>query len=130
MAVDVERLRAVPLFADLDQEELDWLAERVSERSVSEGMSVTHEGVAGYAFFMIEDGEARVVHGEHEVRRLLPGDTFGEAAIIGDGHRTADVVAVTNLELLALFGTHFRELQMEMPELAERIEETMQLRRD
>jgi CRP/FNR family transcriptional regulator, cyclic AMP receptor protein len=129
MAVDAERLRAIPLFADLGREELDWLAERVSERVVSEGVSVTHEGVSGYAFFMIEDGEARVVHGDREVRRLAPGDTFGEAAIIGDGHRTADVIAATDLELLALFGTHFRELQMEMPQLADRIQSTMELRK-
>jgi len=130
MGVDVERLRSIPLFAELGEEELGWLAERVSERSVAEGVSVTHEGMAGYAFFMIEGGEAKVVHGDQEVRRLSAGDTFGEAAIIGDGHRTADVVAATELELLAMFGTHFRELQMDMPELAERIEATMKLRRD
>jgi len=130
MAVDVERVRAIPLFADLGQEELTWLGDRVSERFVPEGASVTYEGVAGYAFFMIEDGEARVVHGDHEVRRLLPGETFGEAAILGDGHRTADVVAATDLDLLALFGTQFRELQMELPDLAEKIQRTMELRRD
>jgi CRP/FNR family cyclic AMP-dependent transcriptional regulator len=130
MGVDVERVRAIPLFAELGPDELDWLAERVSERSVPEGVSVTHEGAAGYAFFMIEEGEARVVHGDHEVRRLAPGDTFGEAAIIGDGHRTADVIAATNLELLAMFGTHFRELQVEMPEVAGRIEQAMEQHRD
>jgi CRP-like cAMP-binding protein len=130
MGVDVERLRAIPLFEGVGQEGLAWLAQRVSERSVAEGVSVTHEGSAGYSFFMIEEGEARVVHGDHEVRRLVAGDTFGEAAILGDGHRTADVIATTDLELLALFGTHFREVQMEMPELAARIEQTMELRRD
>jgi hypothetical protein len=41
-----------------------------------------------------------------------------------------DVIAATDLELLALFGTHLRELQMEMPQLAHRIQETMKLRKD
>jgi CRP-like cAMP-binding protein len=55
-----------------------------------------------------QEGEARVMRGDEEFRRLGPGDFFGEAAILGDGRRTADVVAETDLELLAMFGTRFR----------------------
>jgi len=40
------------------------------------------------------------------------------------------VVAETDLELLAMFGTRFRVLQMEMPELAAMIEATMHERLD
>jgi CRP-like cAMP-binding protein len=61
---------------------------------------------------------------------LGPGDFFGEAAILGDGRRTADVVAENDLELLTMFGTRFRVLQMEMPELAAMIEATMRERLD
>ena len=85
---------------------------------------------SGNAFFVIEHGETRVMHGHEELRRLGPGDFFGEVAILGDGRRTADVVAETDLELLAMFGTHFRVLQMEMPELAAMIEATMRERLD
>jgi CRP-like cAMP-binding protein len=59
------------------------------------------------------------MHGEEELRRLGAGRFYGEAAILGDGRRTADVVAETDLELLAMFGTRFRVLQMEMPELGD-----------
>ena len=42
------------------------------------------------------------MHGDEELRRLDSGDFFGEAAILGGGRRTADVVAETDLELLAM----------------------------
>ena len=100
------------------------------EEEARAGHAVTYEGASGYAFFVIEQGEARVMHGDEELRRLGPGDFFGEAAILGDGRRTADVVAETDLELLAMFGTRFRVLQMEMPELAAMIEATMRERLD
>ena len=69
------------------------------------------------------------MHGDEELRRLGPGDFFGEAAILGDGRRTADWSRI-DLELLAMFGTRFRVLQMEMPELAAMIEATMRERLD
>ena len=125
-----DRLRKVSLFSDLSDEQLAWLGERMDERSIPAGGRATHEGTAGYAFFAIEEGEARVLHGDTEIRRLSAGDTFGEAAIIGDGRRTADVVATTDLEVLAMFGTRFRELQMELPELAASIEAAMRSHHD
>jgi CRP-like cAMP-binding protein len=120
--IDPDRLRKVSVFADLSEDDLAWVAERMDERSIHAGGRVTEEGMPGYTFFAIEDGEAQVLHGDREIRRLSPGDVFGEGAIIGDGRRTADVVAATDLDLLAMPGTRFRELQMEMPELAASIE--------
>ena len=130
MAVDVARLSEVPLFDDLSEDQRSSLASWLDEEETRAGHAVTYEGASGYAFFVIEQGEARVMHGDEELRRLGPGDFFGEAAILGDGRRTADVVAETDLELLAMFGTRFRVLQMEMPELAAMIEATMRERLD
>jgi CRP-like cAMP-binding protein len=48
-------------------------------------------------------------------RALGPGDVFGELALLGDGSRHADVVAVTDLRVLSMFGTHFREMQATLP---------------
>jgi CRP-like cAMP-binding protein len=119
------RLSKIPLFDDLPEDQLASLASWLDEEGTKAGHGVTHEGTSGYAFFVIEEGQARVLHGDEELRRLGRGDFFGEAAILGDGRRTADVVAETDLELLAMFGTRFRALQMEMPELAAMIEATM-----
>jgi CRP-like cAMP-binding protein len=128
--IDPGRLRAIAAFADLSDDELAWLGERMDERSIRSGANLAEEGMPGYTFFAIEDGEARVLHGDREIRRLLPGDTFGESAIIGNGRRTADVVAATDLEVLAMPGTRFRELQTRLPELARSIEASTARYRD
>jgi CRP-like cAMP-binding protein len=95
------RLSKIPLFDDLPEDQLASLASWLDEEGTKAGHGVTHEGTSGYAFFVIEEGQARVLHGDEELRRLGRGDFFGEAAILGDGRRTADVVAETDLELLA-----------------------------
>ena len=90
MAVEVARLSKVPLFDDLSEDQRSSLASWLDEEEARAGHAVTYEGASGYAFFVIEHGEARVMHGDEELRRLRPGDFFGEAAILGDGRRTAD----------------------------------------
>jgi hypothetical protein len=46
---------------------------------------------------------------------------MGEGAIEGDGFRTATVVATLPLQLVALFGLQFGELERQHPELAEKV---------
>jgi voltage-gated potassium channel len=53
---------------------------------------------------------------------LGPGDYFGEVAILGDGRRSATVTTTSPARVLVLFGTEFRRLQQEHPEIAARLE--------
>jgi hypothetical protein len=46
---------------------------------------------------------------------------MGEGAIEGDGFRTATVVATLPLQLVALFGPQFGELERQHPELSEKV---------
>jgi voltage-gated potassium channel len=85
-------------------------------------MKLTGEGAAGYSFFVLREGTATVSIDGDEIRTLVAGDFFGELALLGDGRRTATVTAASPSRVLVLFGTEFRRLQREHPELAERIE--------
>jgi CRP-like cAMP-binding protein len=78
---------------------------------------------------VIEDGIAEVHHEGAKVGSLGPGDFFGEMAMMGDGRRVADVVATSPITLFEMFGTHFRELEMTLPEVAARIRATLEERR-
>jgi CRP/FNR family transcriptional regulator, cyclic AMP receptor protein len=106
----VDLLNRVPLFADLDQRELQSIASGLKEVIFQPGQHVTTEGGAGVGFFIIQDGEAAVtVHGQ-ERARLGPGDYFGEIALIGRSDRTATVTADTELRCLGMTSWEFRPL--------------------
>ena len=86
-------LRRVPLFSDLNDKEREEIAGSMKRRTFQPGQEIAVEGESGVGFFVIEDGQAKVsVHGD-EVRRLGPGDYFGEIALIAQSARTATVTA-------------------------------------
>jgi CRP/FNR family transcriptional regulator, cyclic AMP receptor protein len=111
-------LKQVPLFSDLEDRELREIASAMRQRTFSAGQEIAVEGESGVGFFVIEDGEAKVsVHGD-EVRRLGPGDYFGEVALITQGPRTATVTADTDLKTYGMTFWEFRPLVEETPSLA------------
>jgi CRP/FNR family transcriptional regulator, cyclic AMP receptor protein len=129
MAVSPAELAAVPLFASLSPTELDELAEWFEPKTAGEGVKLCGEGAAGYAFFVLADGNAVVSSNGTELATLGPGDFFGEVAILDGGRRTATVTTTTPSRLLVLFGTEFRQLQHAHPAIAAQLEAAMAGRR-
>jgi CRP-like cAMP-binding protein len=97
-------------------------------QNTSEGVRLVGEGAPGYTFFVLMEGTAAVTTSGQTVAVLGPGDFFGEIAILGDGRRTATVTSTSPARLLVMFGTEFRQLEAEHPEIASRIAEAMQAR--
>lgn len=89
----IDALRQVPLFADLDEDELARVAGVFKERRFADGEAVIQQGSGAAAFFVIVSGEAKVLVDGAERRTLGPGDHFGEMALIDAGTRTATVMA-------------------------------------
>src|SRR5262245_17547878 len=125
MSVEVERLRALPLFTGLSSEQLARVARSFEQRSVSPGTRLALEGASGYSFFVIESGTVDVDRGGQKLETLGVGDFFGEAAILTGGRRNATVTASSDVKLLVMFGTAFRVLESELPEVAAQIEQKM-----
>jgi CRP-like cAMP-binding protein len=121
MSVDPELLAELPLFSSLKPEQLELAAGWTDERRVSPGERVCGEGASGYSFFVIREGAVAVTQDGQELRRLGPGEFFGELAMLGAGRRSATVTAVEPSTLVVLFGTEFRRLEAELPEVAARI---------
>jgi CRP/FNR family transcriptional regulator, cyclic AMP receptor protein len=106
----VDQLKRVPLFADLDQRELQSLASSFKERIFEAGSTVVGEGSGGVGFFIIDEGDAKVTVGGEERARLGPGQYFGELALIDEGTRTATITAETELKCYGLTSWEFRPL--------------------
>jgi CRP-like cAMP-binding protein len=118
MAVDAALLQKIPLFAGLNESQRAAAASKLEERVVAEGTHVSNEGGAGYFFFAIAEGTARVTRGDETLAELGPGDFFGEAAVLKTPRRTATVVAMTPMTLLAMFGADFAKLAADEPTVA------------
>jgi CRP-like cAMP-binding protein len=118
-------LRNVSLFSDLEDKDLQSLAEEFSERRFSTGDTISMEGEGGLMFFVVEDGEATVeVHGA-EVGTLGPGSSFGEIALIDRRPRTATVTARTDLKTYGLPVFVFRPFVEARPDVAWKLLEAM-----
>jgi CRP-like cAMP-binding protein len=116
-AVDAERLRSVPLFADLSDEERRRVAACGDVLEVPPGTRLTAEGEFGYSFFVVDEGAAEVSVDGAPAGGLAAGDVFGEIGLLVTGRRSASVTASTPMRLLALFEQDFRRLTASIPEL-------------
>ena len=101
------------------------LARRFQVEEFETGRRLVTEGRPGYTFYAIAQGHVAVEHDGRTVRELGPGDHVGEIAIIGQGRRTATVVATEPVVAWTLFGTEFRVLQAERPDVASALEDAM-----
>lgn len=118
-------LAGIPLFEALETDDREAIAAWFEVQDVSPDVKLTGEGASGYSFFVLLDGSATVTINGTEVRTLGAGDFFGELAILGDGRRTATVTTASPSAVLVLFGTEFRRLQQEYPELAAQVESAL-----
>jgi CRP-like cAMP-binding protein len=117
-----EALGRAPLFRDLSKHELGELAKATEDLEVEAGKVLTREGDLGREFFVIVEGEVSVTKDGEEIRRLGPGDFFGEIALVyEDARRTATVTAATPLRFFVLTRQSFRSLLERQPEIEEKV---------
>jgi CRP/FNR family cyclic AMP-dependent transcriptional regulator len=117
-----DALGRCPFFAELSRNELMALAKATEDLEVEEGKALTREGESGREFFVIIDGEVAVTKDGNEIRRLGPGDFFGEIALLEDRPRTATVTAATPLRFFVLTRQSFRSLLAQQPELEKKVQ--------
>ena len=118
MRSDPDRLRAIPLFSDLSDEDLEKLASWLTIEEVSEGRRLTPEGGPGYQFYVIEEGTAEVRRNEELIGSLGPGDFFGEMALLAGSRRTATVRARGPVQAMVFEPIYFRPFLIENPSVA------------
>ena len=114
-----EALGRVPLFSSLSSRHVKRIADSSQEARFMEGASVVKQGQEGDRFYVILQGQAKVVNEAGQVvNRLLPGDFFGEISLLDGGPRSATVVTETPVTMLELKRKAFLKALADEPDVA------------
>ena len=128
--MDPARLKKIPVFADLSEDERDHVAALAAEVSVPASKELVREGDYSYDVLAIEEGTASVDrHGEH-IADLGPGDVFGEMGVLKREQRNATVVATSPMLLVTLTSWDIRRLQKTAPNAVDHLREVVAQRSD
>jgi CRP-like cAMP-binding protein len=103
-------LKRSPLFEGLSRKQLAVIARLTDDLDVPGGTVLCKEGSRGREFFVIIEGEADVRQNGRRLRKLGPGEFFGEIALLERVKRTATVTAVTPLRFFVVSDTAFRSV--------------------
>lgn len=114
-------LAQVPLFEGLSRRHLRKIAEHADEISFREKETIVEADQPGGTFFVIVEGEVRVVQGTRTIARAGPGEFFGEISLLDGGPRTASVIAETPVVAIRLFKASFDKVVREEPGVAGKI---------
>lgn len=123
-------LRGSGLFRDLSPDVLDELAAGMQAREWGAGERVVKEGAAGDTFYVVARGRLSVSVGDknQNLGRLGPGDCFGEASLLTDAPRSANVDAVEDVVLFEVDRPLFRRILVAQPTLAKQLSELLAAR--
>jgi CRP-like cAMP-binding protein len=80
--MDSSRVGAIPLFANLPEEELAAVASVAFEVEIASGQALATEGRIGHTLAAVESGTADVVIEGATVRTIGTGDVVGEGAVL------------------------------------------------
>jgi len=129
----VARLRAIPLFADLSDEELARVREAAWEATMATGDVIVRQWEPSREFYVILEGTAEARTTDRVLNDLHPGEFFGELAALdwgaGFGYpRLASVVATSAMRLLVLPNGRFTSLMRQVPPFAEQVQRVVRER--
>lgn len=115
-----EFLKTVPLFRDLDEEELTQILLVGLVKRYPEGASILTEGAPGGQLHVIHEGQVRISKvvpgvGEEALTILGPGDFFGEIEFLDGAPASAHAIAHTECEVLSIPHAEMRVLLQSRP---------------
>jgi CRP-like cAMP-binding protein len=118
---EVEQLRRVPLFSNLEPQKLKLLAFSSGRLSFDAGQVLFRQGDFGDAAYVVLSGTAEVLvdspSGPVRVASVDPNAIIGEVAILCNVARTATIRATSPLEVLRIRKDDFLRLLSEFPQM-------------
>ena len=117
---EVEILRKIPLFANIESAKLKLMCFASERITFREGQSLCQQGDVGDSAYIIIEGTADVIvtnEGPLVVAQLGKNDILGEIAILVDIPRTATVTATSELTALKITKDLFFQMVTDFPEM-------------
>jgi CRP/FNR family transcriptional regulator, cyclic AMP receptor protein len=124
--MDPNRLKTIPIFSHLSDEEAKRLAAFATETSVADGQILMKQGDYSTELIAIEEGTADVIQNGEKIASLKDGDLIGEMGLLDREPRNADVIATSPMRVMKL--THW-EIRRMSEETLNRIKEIVAKRR-
>ena len=115
MPTTTELLKNVPIFKDLDEDELARVAEICRHEVYESGAYIFREGESGNRFYLVASGEVRISRvvpgsGEEALAILKAGALFGEMAVLDRSDRSTDAISNGGCTLLTVTRADFEML--------------------
>ena len=122
--MDTSVLKGVPLFKDIEPEDLEALGELMSETSLKRGDSLFREGDEGDRLYILTEGKVKLSHSSDDGRENLiavlgPGEIIGELSLFDLGARSSTVTAIAPTKLLSLSHKDMMVFLAAHPELSQ-----------
>ncbi len=113
--VHLGMLRNVPLFAVLDEPELNALAGVMTRRAVPRNRTVLQAGDPTDSLYIILTGRTRVQMSDDEGKEVIlaslgPGDFFGEMGLMDEEPRSASVLTTEACEFIVITKDDFKAI--------------------
>jgi CRP-like cAMP-binding protein len=121
-------LRQAKLLQGLPDSEVRSLEKQLKMVKHPAGQRIIVRGDGGVGFMIIMDGSVTVTTVQGKTRKLGPGDSFGEMALLDMEGRSASVTADTDVTLATIPEWNFKPFLKEHPEVAYRLLQTLSRR--
>ena len=120
---NIELLKTVSLFWDLDKTELGYISEKMVSKKFENGNLIFLEESEGKNLFFVVEGSVKVTRLSKDGREVIlamlnAGDFFGEMSLLDGEARSANVIALEKTEVLSLNRDDFLVVLHDYPKIA------------
>ncbi|TMD26836.1 MAG: cyclic nucleotide-binding domain-containing protein [Chloroflexi bacterium] len=124
----VSELKDAKLLKGIPDSEVRSIEKQVKTITHPAGHEIVVRGEGGVGFMIITDGTVSVKTVTGKTRKLGPGDSFGEMALLDHEGRSATITADTDVTLASIPEWNFKPFLKEHPEVAYRLLQTLSRR--
>ncbi len=115
----INRLRQVPIFSGLDENQLADVMKMAGRRVFEAGTPIVQRGKEAHAaFFLILSGRVEVRREGQLLSELGAGQFFGEMSLFDNQPRSADVIPTADTECLVIARWNLEQVIKRNPEIA------------